>query len=206
MVGCRPQTRVRYALLTLATLGAVGCGGSGKVTTDGLYVGRPGAYRPIQLDVELSRGSNLEYAVVDLYGPADYARRGVQSAPTPARSRFVLKPGTADGCSPIWEYYVDGKVRHLAHQPGLLVLRGPDGSVSTAAVPSGPAGAELHRLLWGNDPHLAHLKASDTNGLAVPLIRVLSTVPVIRGNSVFAEWFTGYQRWYQTELASARAN
>jgi hypothetical protein len=193
--------------VTLALAGALiavtgfGCGG-GKVATDGLYAGRPGVYRPIQMEIDITDNRSLNYVVLDLYGPAEFARQGTRFAPDAKQAGFVMKP-SADSAPPVWQYYQDGTTRWFSHQEGLLILRAPDGVVNTIAVPAGPVGRKLYDRLWGGDVQLRHVRAADPNGLALPLIRTLESVDEIRTNEAFADWYGKYQRWYQGESGGA---
>jgi hypothetical protein len=198
-----PFARFTAAAALLCCLSAAGCGG-GKVATDGLYAGRPGVYRPIQMEIDITDSRSLNYVVIDLFGQAEFARRGVQFAPDARQAGFVLKPGV-DGAAAVWQYYQDGQTRWFSHQPGLLILRAPDGTVNAIAVAPGPVGGKLYDRLWGGDPQLKHVRAADPNGLALPLIRVLESVDEIRANEAFADWYAKYQRWYQVEAGGPTA-
>lgn len=194
---------MRSARLTVAVVvsaafaGLAGCGG-GKVATDGLYSGQPGVYRPIQMEIEIDDTRTLNYVVIDLFGPAEFARQGSRFAPDIKQAGFVMK-ASADGAPPVWQYYQDGSTRWFSHQQGLLILRAPDGVVNTIAVAPGAVGGKLYDRLWGGDPQLKHVRAADPNGLALPLIRTLESVDEIRTNEAFADWYVKYQRWYQSE-------
>lgn len=201
--GCRRAVRVPGILLLLGLAAAAGGCGGGRVVTNGVHLGAPNRYAPAQLEIDIDNSRSLNYVVADLYGPREFARKGAQFAPDARQAGFVLKPAGADGSPAYWEYYADGQARRLAHQPGLLLLRTADGQVSTAAVSPGRAGGELYRMLWGADPDLKHLKASDPNGLALPLIRVLAGAESVRNHPAFNDWFNAFQHWHQAESASA---